>query len=153
MIESGKEDALKKLRCPKCAESELTRVAVQLVDVDQCPKCEGIWFDNSAPELLDVLRTGTERLPESLKKSLTPGHLGPQEARDREYYCPRCGARLDTYWYGGSESRTFPVDGCSKGCGFWLDDGELGQAFDFLKRARPVGTPGTGNHHEPTSNP
>jgi Zn-finger nucleic acid-binding protein len=127
---------LKKLRCPKCENSELTRVVVQLVDVDQCPKCEGIWFDNSAPELLDVLRTGTEKLPESLKKSLTSDRPVSRQVRDRELCCPRCGARLATYWYGGSESRTFLVDGCGKGCGFWLDDGELGQAFDFLKRAR-----------------
>jgi Zn-finger nucleic acid-binding protein len=127
---------LKKLRCPKCENSELTRVAVQLVDVDQYPKCEGVWFDNSAPELLDVLRTGTEKLPESLRKSLTPDHPRLGQDRDRDYLCPRCGARMNTYWYGGEQSRTFLVDGCSKGCGFWLDDGELGQAFDFLKRTR-----------------
>ena len=127
---------MKKLKCPKCDGSELTRVAVQLVDVDQCPKCEGIWFDNTAPELLDVLRTGSEKLPEPLKESLAPDHPGPQQAQDRDCFCPRCGDRMNTYWYGGEQKRTFQVDGCSKGCGFWLDDGELGQAFAFLKRTR-----------------
>jgi len=116
----------------------MSRIAVQLVDVDQCPKCEGVWFDNFAPELLEILRAGHDRLPEQLQKSLEADHPTLESAEGHKYHCPRCGAELHTYWYGGDASRSFQVDGCSKGCGVWLDDGELGQAYAFLKGPRPA---------------
>lgn len=125
-----------KLKCPKCSDSEMRRLTVQLADVDQCPECEGVWFDNSAPELLDVLRAGQDRLPEQLRNSLTSET--PRSNPERTYRCPRCGTKLNTYWYGGEANRSFLVDGCTRGCGFWLDDGELGQAFDLLKCDKPA---------------
>jgi Zn-finger nucleic acid-binding protein len=118
----------------------MRRLTVQLADVDQCPECEGVWFDNSAPELLDVLRAGQGRLPEQLRKSLKSETPRPAPAPERTYRCPRCGTVLRTYWYGGDANRSFLVDGCTRGCGFWLDDGELGQAFDLLKRDKPGAT-------------
>lgn|GEM_PF-1130624 len=127
-----------KLKCPKCEAAELTRLSVQLADIDQCPLCEGVWFDNSAPELLDVLRAGETGLPGQLQKSLNSDRPRLTAAPDRRYTCPRCGSALRSYWYGAETERSFLVDGCARGCGFWLDDGELGQAFTLLKTPRPA---------------
>lgn len=128
-----------KLKCPKCRAAELTRLSVQLADVDQCPECEGVWFDNSAPELLDVLRAGEEHLPGQLQRSLNSDQPRLATTPDHKYICPRCHAEMRSYWYGGETVRSFLVDGCTRGCGFWLDDGELGQAYALLKGTRPAG--------------
>ena len=44
---------------------------------------------------------------------------------------------MKSYSYGGAAERSFLIDGCVRGCGFWLDDGELGQAYALLTDSRP----------------
>jgi len=130
---------MQKLKCPKCHASEMDRISIKLIDVDQCPRCEGVWFDHFAPELSEILKLGHDKLPPQLQKSLygEPGHLTNSD-KEHEYACPRCGAEMHTYWYAGEARKTFEIDGCSAGCGFWLDDGELGKAFSYLASVKPV---------------
>ena len=131
---------LKTLKCPKCEDTDLSRIAIRLVDVDQCPKCEGVWFDNFSPELLDILKTGKDQLPEQLKKSLEgdAGKMTPAPSND--YLCPRCGTKMGTHWYAAEVNKTFEIESCPRGCGIWLDDGELGKAFEFYERVNRTGT-------------
>ena len=132
---------IKKLKCPNCAASELDRVPTGQLEVDPCPKCEGVWFDSYGSELKQILDNGRDILPDSLKKSLTADAGKLEAAQSRERKCPRCRMGLLTYWYAGDIGNTFQVDGCMRGCGFWFDDGELGKAFEYLKRkAAPAHT-------------
>jgi Zn-finger nucleic acid-binding protein len=127
-----------KLKCPKCTgDVGLERISLELIDVDQCPRCEGVWFDHFAPELQTILENGRDHVPAELKDALRveTGKITPTEAKGAGHLCPRCGIKLRTYWYASEVNKSFQIDGCPAGDGVWFDDGELGKAFDFLKNA------------------
>ena len=45
-------------RCPKC-HAELVEVEHEMVKIDQCPGCGGVWFDKGELEILERrLRAG-----------------------------------------------------------------------------------------------
>ena len=101
----------------KC-DGRLVTVRVSDVDVDQCDRCGGIWFD--AHELERVLGRGR-------------GHVGALSKRgtprpgddDRRGHCPRCGG--DGYLVRlASPNANIHVDTCAICGGKWLDGGELG---------------------------
>src|SRR5262245_54116398 len=71
------------MKCVKC-DGRLITVRVEDVDVDQCDRCGGIWFD--AHELERVLGRGRGHL-EALAKRGTPR---PDDDA-RRGHCPRCG--------------------------------------------------------------
>ena len=128
-----------KLMCPKHRKVPLEQIKVKDIVVDQCPKCEGIWFDSEGDELMRILRVGYDNLPAQLKKSWREGGGKLKLQNFVRYHCPRCGAEFSTYWYMKQEGgKVFKVDGCEKnGCGFWLDDGELGPAHGFVSFVAP----------------
>lgn len=122
----------KKLFCPKDG-FQLEEIKVGNIKVDRCLNCQGVWFDFKGDELLKILAKGYDNLPEKLKESWEEGGGQLTLTESRNYKCPRCGNELSTYWYLGEKDRTFLVDGCLKGCGVWLDDGELQKAYLFTK--------------------
>jgi len=127
-----------KMKCPKCAGGvELERISFELIDVDQCPRCQGVWFDHFAPELQTILERGRDHVPAELKDALEldAGKINLADQKGAEHLCPRCEIKLRTYWYGSEVGKSFQIDGCPAGDGVWFDDGELGKAFDFLKNA------------------
>lgn len=129
-----------KLMCPKYCRTALAQVTVGKTEVDQCPKCEGIWFDSGVEgdELVKVLRVGYDNLPEQLKKSWNEDQGRITWHMQTKYNCPRCGCELAAYWYRPKDGRVFRVNGCLKnGCGFWLDDGELKLAHDLIAFVEP----------------
>ena len=128
-----------KMKCPKCSGgTELKRISFDLIDVDECPSCEGVWFDFFADELRTILEQGRDHVPEELKATLTLEHgkITPSDDPSVDYLCPRCGIKMRRYWYASEVGKTFLVDGCPAGDGVWLDDGELGKAFDFLDASK-----------------
>lgn len=125
------------LGCPKCGKKfPLKEIKVKTVIVDQCPNCEGVWFDFKGQELLEILKRGYDNLPEELKKSWE-GSVGVERGKEGSYQCPRCGNRLSNYWYCAEKNKTFLIDGCPKGCGVWLDDGELKKAYQYVEPYLP----------------
>lgn len=128
-----------KMMCPKYCKVPLAQIVVNDIEVDQCPKCEGVWFDSQGDELMRILRIGYDNLPAQLKKSWREGGGKLTLQNFANFYCPRCGSELSTYWYMKEEGgKVFQVDGCLKnGCGLWLDDGELGLAFDLVSFVSP----------------
>ena len=123
--------------CPKYCKVALKKVKVKKTEVDQCPKCEGVWFDTEGDEMLEVLRTGYGDAPDPVKKSWEYGGGQVKLGTPLDYNCPRCGSRLRAYDYLASEGGAFEIDGCPKGCGVWLDDGELDSAYQILRYFKP----------------
>lgn len=126
----------RKPMCPKYCGVALENVEVGKVVVDQCPKCEGVWFDLEDEELTECLRVGYEDAPPKLRRSWEAGGGRPSLGKPKGYNCPRCGAELSTYNYLSTLGTTFEIDGCPKGHVLWLDDGELGSAYETLKYSR-----------------
>lgn len=121
--------------CPQChkAMKEISGFSHYgtPVRIDQCPFCRGIWFDQNE---LWQLSYGSANDIDNHGKS-----MGGEDARclefkapaqtrnnphNRSLQCPRCDVPLQKY-----HSYNFPpdleVDYCASCHGFWLDEGEL----------------------------
>ncbi len=96
------------------------------VAIDRCPGCRAVWLD--AEELVEILnaremefgpeqkaafRRGEERLAEAAEDVSGDGTLA----------CPKCDREMlkNRYPYALS----IVIDRCERGCGLWLDAGEL----------------------------
>jgi uncharacterized protein len=118
--------------CPRCHNKEMSIIHVHDVELDFCASCEGVWFDKD--ELEQVLKigeaetAGTELAPSfdsDLERLETPGMGGLK--------CPRCSSAMFRYNYAVSSG--ILLDGCEKGCGLWLDDGEIRKIFEYTIEA------------------
>lgn len=104
------------MKCPKC-DGTLQRVQIDQVDVDQCDRCSGLWFDLG--ELQKVLAAeDVQKIRSTIDRS------GTQDAQ--RAICPVCGGAGKMVPVV-SRNREVHVDTCSICYGQWLDGGELEQ--------------------------
>lgn len=105
--------------CPVCNDVEMFVLEFELIEIDYCPECRGVWLDSGELELVGeragALRGGLLSALEERKGSRPGGR-----ARRR---CPICRRRL-------REVQTEPpnpivLDRCPRGDGLWFDRGEL----------------------------
>lgn len=102
------------MNCPKCIQP-LSATTVRGTEVDKCPGCHGIWFDEH--EL--------ERILAQKSADLRPLRGGrDQTALDRQRgQCPRDGKNLTRVC--STRDSAVVVDVCPVCRGIWLDGGEL----------------------------
>jgi Zn-finger nucleic acid-binding protein len=102
----------KTIDCPRCWV-ETTRIEVEVlgpnIEIDECPKCHGIWLDPG--ELKRLLKD------RKLTKYLTKD-IGTQSKS--QLVCPRCGSLMDI-----ESAEDVDIDVCLNCKGVWLDAGEL----------------------------
>jgi Zn-finger nucleic acid-binding protein len=102
----------KKIDCPRCwveAERKEAEIFGPNIEIDVCPKCNGIWLDPG--ELGKLLKD--RKLTDYLTKD-----IGTQSKS--ELVCPRCGGLMDI-----ESAEEIEVDVCLTCHGVWLDSGEL----------------------------
>lgn len=106
--------------CPKC-DVALILLEFLEIQVDYCPRCEGLWLDAGEVEQL-IERTGGV----AANPVTSFFHDCERTVSGRpDYLCPRCDRRLREVarvGYGGEELR---VDRCPRGDGIWFDKYEL----------------------------
>jgi uncharacterized protein len=90
---------------------------VRGVEVDQCPDCRGIWFDDQ--ELARLLVAGSANL-----KLIAGGRPNPADDA-RAGRCPRDGRTLVRM--RSARAPRLIVEVCAQCHGLWLDGGELAQ--------------------------
>lgn len=112
--------------CPLC-KTYLDRAVLNNVEVNFCPTCFGLWFEENE------LRWAKDEKDRSLrwldidlwqaeeKFKISPGHK----------LCPAC--RLPLYKVGYGDSK-IEVDLCNLCHGIWLDRGEFKKIIQYLKR-------------------
>lgn len=108
-------------------QEELEKILFNNVEVDFCPKCLGMWFDE------DELRMVKDNKDKSLN------WLDIDLWRDRSRfevfhtnrYCPDCRVGLSEIKYDESKIK---IDFCKKCQGVWLDRGEFKQIMNYLKQ-------------------
>ena len=103
------------MRCPAC-RTVLVVVERHEIEVDWCPECRGIWFDEGELELLGE-RGGM---------LISPASLFEAGGRPGDRRCPRCSDKMEVLDAAESDGRRVEVDRCVKH-GLWLDRGELGR--------------------------
>jgi hypothetical protein len=128
------------MNCPRC-RVELNKVQVTGIEIDLCKDCHGVWFDSDELERVFTVfgpELGQTQLAPSLEEK--PKTLaGDEREGQNELACPRCGAVLARRKYDSELSVL--VDGCEKGCGLWLDSGELGQIAQHIAKQRNLDNP------------
>jgi Zn-finger nucleic acid-binding protein len=112
--------------CPVC-KTELKKAIFYGVEVDYCPNCLGLWFEE------DELRLAKDEKDKNLvwldidlwkNKDKFKVYLG-------ERLCPACRLPLYEVYYGDSR---IIVDFCSLCKGVWLDRGEFKRIIDYLRK-------------------
>jgi len=111
------------IECPKCANS-LESKTLETIPVDQCPTCQGIWFDEQ--ELQSVLTRSHE-----LRRGLHGRNRDPSLDQKRGA-CPRDKSALLRAFSATDEH--IVLDMCPECHGLWLDGGELDQLIKAMNR-------------------
>ena len=111
------------MNCPRCQESLREHTYASHVQVDECPRCLGMWLDDGE---LKRIEKAAEHDASGFQEGIdlvalrSPG----SEQRDRPAIdCPKCGARMLQ-----REAHYCPdviIDICGSCRGVWLDGGEV----------------------------
>ncbi len=102
------------MKCPKC-DKEMTPQTYNDVEVDKCPSCEGIYFDQGELDKLIAAGAAGADSPEYTELSNRMDMmLGT---------CPRCDVEMDPHLGPGN----LRIDRCSKCHAVFLDQGELAE--------------------------
>ena len=108
------------MNCPRC-DAELKLEDYKGIEVDRCPKCEGLWLDyHELDELEDSVLD-----QDKLKGTMTYAQ------RASDISCPKCQKPMTTFNYRAYD---LPIDFCNQGHGFWLDRGEEKRVLELMEQ-------------------
>lgn len=117
-------------KCPKCA-IDMDIVSSDGVEVDQCPRCGGIWVD-TAEEKQALEMTPQVFTVDELRRLRTAYKPVEWKTEDVRYYkCPRCENLMWRRNY--LEHSGIIVDKC-RDHGTFFDKGEIEKAIEFVKK-------------------
>ncbi len=128
------------LICPKC-NGALKRVEYEGLSNFSCPAGHGEWVNRD--DLGEIVRRRQVEIPreyfEEFEKNSEPKPI-ETELLESDTKCPACGALCKKVNYAYSSG--ILIDHCPRGCGVWLDKGELEKIQAFCqfwdKRANEV---------------
>ena len=109
------------MNCPRCETSLNIETIKEInfsVEVDKCPSCKGIWFDESELQKLENI---TELTVFEIRRI-------PSEYRQLDaLYCPKCenGGKALMKKATHPKDHKVIIDYCKNCNGIWLDGGEL----------------------------
>jgi len=112
--------------CPSC-KKDLIKAVMAGVEIDYCPQCLGIWFDEN--ELLwakDRKDLDLRWLDIDLWQDKTRFEISKKTRQ-----CPKCRLPMYEVAYGDSGIK---VDLCNICHGIWLDKGEFRGIISYLKK-------------------
>lgn len=112
------------MNCPHC-QTELETRSTNDIEIDECPSCQGIWFD------ADELRRTKDKSDPDLKWMDFEiwKHEDRFQVSEKARKCPKCSVVLAAVTY---DDTGVEVDFCSDCRGVWLDAGELENIIDHL---------------------
>jgi len=113
--------------CPKC-DVALILLEFGGVEVDYCPRCDGIWLDSGEVEQLVVQSGGSPCHP--LQEFMEQKSRG--EAGRQTYLCPRCDRPMREVVRRAADGSELILDRCPRGDGIWFDKGELQMLIQSL---------------------
>jgi len=119
------------MKCLRCADVELevqTRgEGTDIVEVDVCPSCQGVWLDaRELRKLDDNFFVDVETVEYEQVAATT---------EDAQLACPRCEGSPALSKVKPAKLGDVVVDNCPSCNGFWLDKGELEKMRDISDRA------------------
>jgi Zn-finger nucleic acid-binding protein len=116
--------------CPVCKQDTLV-VEYKNIELDTCPKCQGVWFDSGELELL--LEAAGLGDPLTYLGNIASAPDVPTKEKKRR--CPICRRKMKKQ-YIDKESKVL-VDVCLNGHGIWFDGNEVAQLIESLSGKTP----------------
>ena len=115
------------LKCPACKTENLKKGLFYQTEVDYCPKCLGLWFDQ------DELRNAKDKKDEALRWLDVDLWQEPNKFKlsQSKKFCPKDIVPLYEVAYNDSKIK---VDLCNLCSGAWLDRGEFKKIIEHLKK-------------------
>ncbi len=112
------------MKCPVC-KIELNKKSIGDVEVDECSKCGGMWFEE------DELRRAKDASEADLNWMDFEiwKNKDKFKAESRNLSCPKCSQILVAVNYADTKTE---IDYCANCKGVWLDQGELKKIIDAL---------------------
>ena len=105
------------MNCPRC-QTELQTRSTDGVEIDECPSCQGIWFDaDELRQVKDKADPDLNWMDFELWKHADRFHVAAKPVD-----CPKCSERLVAIEY---DQTGVEVNFCAQCRGVWLDAGEL----------------------------
>lgn len=103
--------------CSRC-HLEMKKAVVSTIEVDECPQCKGLWFDDRE---LELAKDNTDRDLAWMDFEIWkhPEHFTVGE---RPLRCPGCRGRMVGLQYAGTG---VTVDTCVACRGVWVEKGEF----------------------------
>src|SRR4051794_1745453 len=119
------------MRCVRDT-SLLQQKVYEGVEVDQCPQCSGMFLDKGELETIQATIEKDQRRDAVPRVTSEGDSLEAVRADVREPVdCVKCGARMERRRYGFGSPTI--IDECPKGCGVWLDGGEIQELERFYE--------------------
>ncbi len=107
------------MNCPRC-QHQLTVTPINdcktTIDVDKCPNCEGIWFDQGELALIEDIIEPT---------LIEIRHIPGESVQLKTLHCPRCNNSPRLQKAIHPRDHHVIIDYCPYCKGIWLDKGEL----------------------------
>lgn len=115
------------LMCPKC-DTALSIALEEGVEVDACPKCQGVWVDDVEEKQVLQMKPDVFSVDElrRLRKIYQPFS---RTEKVRYVPCPLCKQRMHRKIWGSHSG--VMVDKCARH-GTWFDIGELEKVREFV---------------------
>ena len=112
------------MNCPTCSVA-LEPELIGDTEVDRCPKCEGVWFED------DELRKAKDSADSDLNWMDFDvwKHKDRFKAKPRNLRCPKCSESLVSIDY---DDTGVEIDCCPRCKAIWLDKGEFKKIVDAL---------------------
>ena len=111
--------------CPKC-KIELKRNHIGLIEIDECEKCKGVWFDSDElRKAKDITDSDLNWMDFEIWK-----HEDKFKPMSTEINCPVCNTATEAIDYG---STNIEVDYCLSCQGIWLDKDEFKKIIKALQ--------------------
>ncbi len=122
--------------CLRCSDIEMRelRFPGTEVELDCCPRCQGVWLDDGELHLLrervaELVGSGEAEDGRSLSERAAALLSEAEVAGEQRFSCPKCKAKL---WHVEREGEVVEV--CSGCNGMWFDAGELTLMLGFYRR-------------------
>lgn len=110
------------MKCPRCSGENLNVEKYEGVEIDKCPKCKGVWFDDK--ELLQIVKTKDDFFTDQqIEETLKEAFKGVPDAEiNHDVACPKCSSAMKPVNYDYRSG--IIIDRCASH-GFWLDGPEV----------------------------
>jgi len=123
------------MKCPNDQSLLVKKIYEGNVEIDECPKCKGMWLDKHELEKIqDTLENDysdeLRKIPDYISRAYKMARSKNEDIRK----CPKCDNPMSKKEY--AKSSQIIIDICPTCRGVWLDKGELQKLEIFFERSR-----------------